>query len=326
LQKGFSPQLDSLDPDSAGTPYEMEYAFVADIASRSNRYAQSVRDAYTNGKARLKASYGGDGFSKQMASAAALIAGGLNTKVYVVSMGGFDTHVTQQTDPLNGNHPTLLYRLSDGIAQFMNDMIRLGYADRVVGLTVSEFGRRPNENGSLGTDHGAASSQFVFGTMVNSGVFGPAPDLKNLNANGDLTFSIDYREIYGEILTDWFGMTGSEMRTVLQHDTLQPLDILQTPSSRASSTRMADATTGIVATYPEPFASSATVEVVIAEPAYTTIDISRLDGARAATILDRRLDAGRHRIPLALDLPSGAYVLTLRSGATVSSRLVRSVR
>ena len=125
--------------------------FVADIANRSNRYAGAVRDAYNAGRSKLRGEYGRDGLSAQMASVAALIAGGLQSKVYVVSMGGFDTHFTQQVDVSTGAHPSLLGRLGDAIAQFMHDMTQLGEADRVVGMTVSEFGRRPEENGSFGT-------------------------------------------------------------------------------------------------------------------------------------------------------------------------------
>lgn len=328
--KGVPSQLDELDADSTGTAYYNEYQFVADVANRSNTYAQAVKDAYDAGKTQLRAEYQDDSLARQMSSVAALIAGGLKTKVYVVSLGGFDTHVQQQVNlgqgVYTGNHPYLLARLGDAISQFMYDMTRLGHADRVVGLTISEFGRRPYENGSFGTDHGAASVQFLFGTQVNSGVYGDPPDLKNLNANGDLQYQIDYRRIYAEILTEWFGMTDGEMRTVLQDDMIFPIDILQTQISGAD--RTADYANGIsiAGNFPNPFTTSTTLRVVIDRPSDVRIDLTSITGQHVATVLSRRLDAGPHDIPITQDLPSGTYLCTLRSGSRTATHPIRCVR
>ena len=204
-QKGVGSSIDSLDVESNGTNYKVEYDFVADIAKRSNQYAQAVKDAYAKGKDLIKGWSNSSSLGTQMQSVASLIAGGLKTKVYVVSMGGFDNHYNQQQDIKTGLHPTLLERISDSVAQFNYQMTKLGHADKVVGITVSEFGRRPQENGSYGTDHGAASVQFVFGKKVNGGIFGSAPDLKNFDNNGDLRYQIDYRRVYAEIISEWFG-------------------------------------------------------------------------------------------------------------------------
>lgn len=321
LQQGFITQTDTLDDRSAGTTYEMEYEFVADIANRSNRYAQAVRDAYNSGKALLRGSYANNSLAKQMASAGALIAGGLDTKVYVVSMGGFDTHVTQQTDPLFGAHPALLERLSDSIAQFMHDMTRLGLADRILGMTVSEFGRRPQENGSLGTDHGAASVQFIFGSQVNSGVYGAPPDLKNLNANGDLNYSIDYREVYAEILTDWFGMDLAQMREVLADDTLIPIDILRKPSGVPSEALALSAASVMVR--PDPFRSSAVADVRVPAAGHVSLELSTVHGKRVASVFSGRLEAGAHAIPFMVDVPAGVYLLTVVHSGRSVTRTVR---
>jgi uncharacterized protein (DUF1501 family) len=321
LQKGFITQTDTLDDRSAGTSYQMEYEFIADIASRSNRYAQVVKDAYTVGKPLLRGDYANNSLAKQIASTAALIAGGLKTKVYVVSMGGFDTHFTQQTDPLFGAHPTLLERLSDAVAQFMHDMTRLGHADRVLGMTVSEFGRRPQENGSFGTDHGAASVQFVFGSQVNSGVYGAPPDLKNLNSNGDLNYSIDYREVYAEILTDWFGLDMAKMRQVLADDTLMPIDILRKPSSAPTESRALAAAS--VRVRPEPFRSSATADLSLPLSGPVSLDLSTVHGAHVATLFSGRLEAGTHSIPFTVDLPPGVYLLTVLAAGRRVTRTVR---
>lgn len=328
--QGVASQLDELDPDSANTSYSLEYEFVADIANRSNKYAQAVRDAYNSGKAKLQATYADDSLSQQMASVAALIAGGLKTKVYVVSMGGFDTHVSQQIavgDEYLGLHPTLLSRIGDSVAQFMFDMTRLGLADRVVGMTISEFGRRPYENGSRGTDHGAASVQFVFGTQVNSGVFGDPPDLKNLNANGDLQYQIDYRAVYAEILTDWFGLTMPEMRTVLQDDTVIPLDILQAQKSGTDRrAEYAERSFSIAGAYPNPFRGTTTLEISLDRTANVQLDVTTMAGERVATLLSRQMTPGNYRIPLAESLPAGTYLCTLRDGQRMATQVVQCVR
>lgn len=324
-QRGVGSQLDTLDPESTGTAYEEEYGFIADIASRSNKYAQAVKNAYAAGKGQLRGEYGGDGFGRQMASVAALIAGGLKSKIYVVSMGGFDTHVTQQYEGNSGTHPSLLARFSDAVAQFTNDMTRLGQADRVVGITVSEFGRRPHENGSLGTDHGAAGVQFIWGTMVNSGVFGNPFDLKNLNANGDLNYEVDYREVYAEILTDWFGLSMAQMREVLQKDDLMPVDVLKTPSGVEREV-IGKGGVAINGSYPNPFTTSTTVEIRLDRAATAVLEISTLDGRRIARPLEGRLEAGVHSIPVAADLPAGTYLCTLRAAGRTDSCVLRCVR
>jgi len=323
-QQGVGVQTDVLDAESAGTAYRAEYDFIADIAGRSNRYAQAVKDAYAAGRSQLKSNYSMSDLSKQMGAAAALIAGGLRSRVYVVSMGGFDTHVTQQyAGDVNGTHPMLLNRLSDAIAQFTNDMIRLGQADRVVGMTVSEFGRRPHENGSLGTDHGAASVQFIFGTQVNSGVYGILPDLANLNSNGDLLFQVDYREVYAEILTDWFGMTQGDMRTVLQKDDITPLDVLRAQPSSVGGGGASTAIAAITSVAPNPFSEGAQVEFMIDRSGPVQLTLTSISGASIATLVEGTLPAGRHTVRVPAGLPAGNYLLTLH---TTSRRDVRGVQ
>ena len=321
--QGVASQLDELDPESAGTAYYDEYRFVADIANRSNKYAQAVREAYNAGKTQIQGKYNDDVLAKQLGSVAALIAGGLTSKVYIVSRGGFDTHVQQQVDMGNGDyvgtHPYLLERMSDAVSQFMFDMTRLGQADRVMGMTVSEFGRRPHENGSFGTDHGAASVQLVFGTQVNSGVFGDPPDLKNLNANGDLQFQIDYRTVYAEVLTDWFGMPLNEARTVLQDETLIPLDILKAQISGSDRNRTTETGVAILGSYPNPFSTSTLLRFSIDRETDVRLDLTSVTGERVAALVNRRLAAGVHEIPLSLDLPPGVYLCALRAGSRTAT-------
>lgn len=328
-QQGVGTLDDALDADSVGTSYEIEHAFIADIAERSNKYAQAVKSAYAAGKSQLKATYGTDSFGQQMASVAALIAGGLKSKVYVVSMGGYDTHVSQ-TIPgptVQGAHPNLLYRFSDAVANFMNDMIRLEMGDRVVGMSVSEFGRRPYENGSFGTDHGTSSVQFIFGTQVNSGVYGQAPNLKDLNENGDLLHDIDYRRVYLEVLTDWFGADLPDAYTVLQaeKDDFATLDVLKAQKSSTPRAASIDKL-AIKSNYPNPFRGATNVEVELPRSGNVTIELSSLNGGNITKLMSRELTAGVHRIPLMLDVASGSYLCIVRANGEMAAKMIQCVK
>ncbi len=333
-QLGVSSDLDAQDANATGTHYADEYAFVSDIASRSNTYALNIRNAYAAGKSKLKATYGSDSLGQQMASVAALIAGGLQTKVYVVSLGGFDTHVTQQTDPNSGQHPNLMSHLGDGVAQFMHDMVALGEADRVIGLTVSEFGRRPAENGSFGTDHGAASVQFVFGTQVNSGVFGQTPDLGNLDENGDVPKQIDYRRVYMDVLTKWFGLAAVDAKAVLQLPsddiTVEPLGVIKT--QRGINSTPAQASSMVLSNYPNPFATTTMLQLSLDNASDVSIEISNIAGQHLGAILQRRLAAGLHQIPFdpmqitGRPLASGTYICTVSAGTERITHMIECVR
>ncbi len=146
----------------------------------------------------------------QLKIVARLIHGGLKTKIYFVSLNGFDTHSGQvdHTDVRLGSHADLLGKLSTAIEVFQQDLTLQGVADKVVGMTFSEFGRRANSNNSKGTDHGVAAPMFVFGSSVKHRTIGQNPDLANLTGQAgskEITMQIDFRRVYTDILTDWFG-------------------------------------------------------------------------------------------------------------------------
>ena len=330
-QAGVGTMSDTLDTDSKGTSYETEYAFLADIATRSNKYALAVKNAYNAGITQLKANYNTkDNFAKQMQAVGAMIAGGLKTNVYVVSMGGFDTHVSQTIPSdkfVSGGHPSLLGSFSDAVAQFMNDMIRLNQGDRVLGLTVSEFGRRPQENGSFGTDHGAAGVQFVFGTQVNGVVYGYNYDLaKDLNENGDLRFSVDFRSVYAEVLTDWFGMPLNDAQDLLHAGRNLPVTDVIKPQSVGVSNRDYTEHFAITSNYPNPFASKTTLELSLPDASHVTLEISSLTGGETIRVFDRNLAAGRQSIPLDLNLPSGSYLCVAKAGGRMTSKMIQCMR
>jgi uncharacterized protein (DUF1501 family) len=136
---------------------------------------------------------------QQLQMVAQMIAGGLKTRVYYVSLGGFDTHTNEKAQ-----HDRLMQTLSAGVGAFMKDLKAQGNDKKTVVMTFSEFGRRVQENASHGTDHGTAAPMFVFGAPVKGGVYGAHPSLRaqDLDA-GDLKFHTDFRSVYATLLNNW---------------------------------------------------------------------------------------------------------------------------
>ena len=141
----------------------------------------------------------GAGLARKLELVAGLIAKGFGTRIFYVSLDGFDTHASQ-----GPAHNKLLAELANSIGTFFRRLKDSGHDRRVRLLTFSEFGRRVHENGSRGTDHGAASCLFVAGPSVRGGVVGQHPSLKDLDV-GDLKFHTDFRRIYATLLDSWLG-------------------------------------------------------------------------------------------------------------------------
>ena len=134
------------------------------------------------------------------------IVQGLGLRVGYVTLGGFDTHANQQQ-----THNVLMTTLANGLSAFYTDLAKHGKADNVVVMTWSEFGRRVEENGSLGTDHGTAAPLFVLGNAVNKGIFGEPPSLSNLDNNGNLKYTVDFRSVYATVLDRWMGASSTDI-------------------------------------------------------------------------------------------------------------------
>ncbi len=161
----------------------------ADMRKIAGRLTQDAGNGYPK-----------DPFAQNLRVVAELIAAGSPTRVYYVSLGGFDTHATQ-----GGRHDRLLESLGKGLGAFVKDLKAKGLQDKVLVMTFSEFGRRVAENASLGTDHGTAAPMFVVGSAVAPGVHGTHPSLTDLD-QGDLKFQIDFRSVYATILEQWMGV------------------------------------------------------------------------------------------------------------------------
>ncbi len=143
------------------------------------------------------ASYPFGEFGAGLRTIAAMINGGLPTRVYYVSLGSFDTHAQERAV-----HDRLMQQLSDGISAFWSDLTAQKNDDRVLMMTFSEFGRRVEQNASEGTDHGAAAPMMFFGKPLAQGIIGKHPSLADLD-QGDLKYAIDFRNVYASVLENW---------------------------------------------------------------------------------------------------------------------------
>jgi uncharacterized protein (DUF1501 family) len=200
-----------------------QLAYIREMAAKTDQYAGVIKKA---AQKVLKQSdkypaTGKNPLADQLKIVARLVAGGLKTQIYLVSIGGFDTHAkqTETADTTTGSHAKLLARLSEAIHAFQDDLAYLQVENRVIGMTFSEFGRRIQSNASGGTDHGAAAPVFVFGEGVQGGIIGQNPVFpEKLTVNDNLTMQTDFRAIYGTILEKWFKADASETATVLMRD------------------------------------------------------------------------------------------------------------
>lgn len=183
--------LDMYDPKRQGLHLKVTCEHGRD-AYNSVEAIQSLSGNYQN-----KVEYPKTNFAKDLQLVAKMLAGKSGTRVFYLQLGGFDDHA-QEKDL----HAKLLKDMDDAIASFYKDLEVQGYQDRVVTLAFSEFGRRVKENGSGGTDHGAAGPVLVLGGQVKGGMYGLYPSLSNLD-NGDLKYEVDFRSIYYTLVENW---------------------------------------------------------------------------------------------------------------------------
>jgi len=191
-------------------------AFLQTNTTAALRAAERVERAVTHHQSPVR--YPGTGLARKLRSVAQLINAGLNTRIYYVTLDGFDTHSNQREA-----HAGLLAELSGAVSAFLEDLAHRGHGERVAVMTFSEFGRRVKENASNGTDHGAAAPMLLAGERVVSGLIGAHPSLTDLD-DGDLKFHTDFRRVYAGLLKDWLGWDPAP----IVGERFAPLDVVRT--------------------------------------------------------------------------------------------------
>lgn len=191
--------------------------FIYDTIRQSNAYTKVLLRALNKGKS--KANYDDKNkLAQQLKIVTKLISGGLKTKLFVLTLDGFDTHANQviENDSTNGIHAVKLKILSDAITTFQNDLKLVGIENRVIGITTSEFGRQIKENSSFGTDHGSAAPLFLFGKPIKQSVIGEHQQInKEVEDQEGIEMQYDFRNIYGSILVDWFNVSINNVKELL---------------------------------------------------------------------------------------------------------------
>jgi uncharacterized protein (DUF1501 family) len=318
-----------LDP-APNNPMGIELTYIRTIANQTNRYAQQIVAA-----ANRVPQQGGyptnNSLADQLKIVARLVKGGLKTRIYMVGMGGFDTHASQVQagDNTLGAHATLLKTLSDAIKAFTDDCQFLGIQDRVMGLTFSEFGRRIKSNSSSGTDHGAAAPMFVFGKQAIPGVTGVNPTIPaGANVNDNIPFQYDFRSVYATILEKWFCVPPATLQTILFQN-FQSLNIVSDAGCRTTGIDDPNQTAGeqLITNYPNPFTETTTIQYKT-KAGHTLVQIIDMLGRVIKTPVDRdHAIAGTFTTTFdSGGLPSGVYYARFQNGPIQQVRAMLKVR
>ena len=301
--------------DVPDTLYGMELEFLRQTIEQTNAYGDSVTAAADLGVNMVD--YPADNaLAQKLKNVALMISGGLQTKVYIVSIGGFDTHANQVeiNDPTIGEHATLLSSLSQAIEVFQADLNAQDLDQRVIGMTFSEFGRRIRSNASFGTDHGDAAPMILFGSCVNPGIVGDNPVIGTEDQVGIETgvpMQFDFRDIYGSILMDWFEIEETMVQNLLYND-FNYMPILE-PCLETNTGNLSFSKAGLnLKASPNPVLSETLISFDSANE-LVALTVANANGQVIETLINKTLQAGEHQITFdASHLAAGNYYVNLR--------------
>ena len=305
---GAAYALDGLPTTKAG----QEMRFARQVVNNSFRYAEAIQGASQSTTNSVP--YPDGELGENLANVARLIKGGLNTCVYLVSLGGFDTH-SDQADL----HTYLLSHLGASVSAFMADLDASGMRDRALVMTFSEFGRTIGENGSAGTDHSTTAPMFLMGSGVLGGLYGNAPDLANTDFNDDPVFTVDFRSVYASVLHGWFGLDSSTLESVMggQFDILPLIQ----GAGPVSVDRAASPTAfTLEGNYPNPFQGRTQIRFTLPAEMDVRLDVFDAQGRKVRSVLNGRLSSGRHEAIFdASSLAKGTYFYRLVANGSVQT-------
>lgn len=296
------------DEDKLDSEYGKELNYVRTVIAQTEKYVDVLQNAID--KSNVDDNIWSDlnfNLANQLKIVAQLLSGGIKTKVFVCSIGGFDTHSTQisdENDTSIGAHANLLAQVSSSIYAFQKQIEATGISDKVVGMTFSEFGRRIISNSSLGTDHGSAAPMFVFGDSINAGIYGNNPDIPdNVDVSSNLEMEFDFRDIYSTVLRDWFEVNNSQLNEIM----FREFDIL--PLFKTTSVKNNTSNIDAVRVYPNP-ASNKTNLKFFTKAGGVKIELFDMSGRKVADIFNSYLGNGEHNIDInLLKINNGQYLI-----------------
>lgn len=300
----------------SSVPANKELKFLRVISEKTKIYSDIIRAAYQ--RASTMATYPTENYlAEQLKIVARLIKGGLKTRVYTVSMGGFDTHKRQvnASDTTTGMHAKLMKDLSSGISAFQQDLEMMGLDDRVMGMTYSEFGRRIKSNASLGTDHGAAAPLIMFGKNAKKGILGTSPDIPaDIQVVNNIPFQYDFRSIYASVLEQWFCVKQPALDSILLQN-YQSLPLITGPCGVADNPDDTNNNSDnlLLKMWPNPYTINVTIQFST-NGGNTMIQQINSLGQVVKVLANGDYAAGTHNIDIYSDgLPTGAYFLRLQN-------------
>ena len=278
--------------DTANLPdncyYGDQVGFLRSITNSTLTYAEVMSQSYTNSSNSIE--YSNNILSRQLAVIARLIKGNLGTKLYFVTLDGFDTHAGQP-----GQHSTLMNYLATAVSEFYTDLGNSGHDQDVLSMTFSEFGRRVQQNASQGTDHGTAAPTMFFGPGLNgSDILGDQPDLQNLDDDGNLFHSVDFRSIYATVLESWLCLDPTSVDLVMG-ETFDRIDDLGLECS-AVSTHAPPLVQGIRHEVRQDGFGGNTIVFDLDRPGQIELSIFTMLGQKVVTLVNGYKMAGRHEV------------------------------
>ncbi|MBN8671923.1 MAG: DUF1501 domain-containing protein [Chitinophagales bacterium] len=309
--------VDPAPPTHAGH----ELTFIRYVMQQTQTYNQVIKDAAAKASNASSLYPTNNSLADQLKIVARLIAGGLKTPIYVVSLGGFDTHSAQTdaTDTTIGTHATLMQKISEAVYAFFDDAKLLDFHSRVAAMTMSEFGRRIKSNASGGTDHGSAAPVMVFGPGVNPGIIGSNPILPASAGTADnVPMQNDFRGIYAAVLADWFELDINDVNDILMNS----FPVLPVFKSAGTSinTQEGGSNEALEQNYPNPFINSTSFRFN-SDGGNVRIQIFDANGRLIRTITDQQYSRGQHEITIDRNsMAAGNYFLTLTNNKTKSTR------
>ena len=255
--------------------------------------------------------------AEQLAIVAKLIKGNLGTRVFMVEIGGFDTHALQLD-----YHQNQLKKIADGVKAFFDDLAfgGSGLEQKVLGMTFSEFGRTIYENASMGTDHGWGTPMMLFGGGIGNGFTGAYQDLSNPDPYTDPPFSVDFRSVYATLLQNWLGNTPELVNFVMgQHQPVIDGLVPAIPPTLGDNGKCA-----LMGHNPHP-TQPATIDIKYAMMHNGPIRLQLLDkaGHVLRTLVNEYKPLGSytfHFTPLDWFVMPGSYQYRLQSGGQVFQR------
>ncbi|MBK7872770.1 MAG: DUF1501 domain-containing protein [Saprospiraceae bacterium] len=299
--------------------YGEQLGYMRAVTNSTFIYATAIKDAYDASSTQVTYPVGSLG--RQLAIVARLIKGNLGTKLYMVTLDGFDTHANQ-----NNVQPRLLKEVADSVKVFYDD---LGFADKakdVLSMTISEFGRRPEQNASGGCDHGAAAPLMLFGEGLNgNGFVGTPPNWQDFDNNGNLKYHTDFRQIYATVLENWLCVDANTVNAVLgQNFTRLNLGLA------CSATTAVNGVAAPSIKHSVRYISSQQVVIQYNLPSATNVrvDVFNLLGQPVSTLFNGYQLAGEHQVEFAASgyLASGQYFYRIQAGQSIASQSIRIVR